>query len=409
MPRSLEVALFLGFKSIIRGNKATLALMVFIMSLAFVNLVFISSILYGIIAALNKQVATNVVSNIVIDPQEEPVRKDYIIHARALMDRLGAIPGVTATARHYKLAGAIAYDKEKNGKLKVVSGEIIGIDPGREKEISRISQNIVDGRYLEELDNDSILLGSAQAGGYGGDEEFRSLGGAKAGDKVVITFSNGAVREYKIKGVFKINFNLADRLAFITGREAESVLSVHDSASQILVRTDTLGSEDEYTGQIRSLAPDLRVRKWSDYMGGLSGVSTSFQIITLIISAIGLAVAAITIFILIYVNTVSRRRQIGILKAIGIEQNIVIYSYILQALFYASSGVIIGSVSVFYLIEPYFAAHPLPLPIGETRMVLDKMRIIYNIVSLMIAALIAGLIPSWRAAREDILKAIWGA
>ncbi len=408
MFRNLRIALFLAFKSIIRGNKATTALIIFILSLAFLNLVFIAGILSGVIEGINKQVVANLVSNIVIEPQEEPTKKDFIIHAQDLREQIEQIPGVVAVASRYKLVGTFSYDKEKNGKPKIRSGEIIGVDPTNEKNISQIAKRVVSGEYLEGFGNGEILLGSSLAGGYGDSEELVDLGGVKVGEKVTVTFANGVVKDYAVKGIFKVQFGFVDRLAFITASEAESILGVHDNASQVLVKTDETGHEEPYVNKIQTIAPNLKIRRWQDFLGGLSGVSRSFDMITLIISAIGLAVAAITIFILIYVEVVHKRRQIGILKAIGIKQEIIIYSYIFQALFYALSGVIIGSILAVYVLVPFFASHPLRLPVGETGLSLNRTGLIYNTASLLIAALIAGFIPSWRAAKENILKAIWG-
>lgn len=407
---NLKVALFLAFKSAIRGNKAVVALMIFIMSLAFINLVFTSSILNGIIVTINNQVKTNLVSNIVIEPQEEPTKEDFIADADELQRQVKNIPGVTDAACHYKLTGSIAYDKEKNGKFKSVPASIIGVDPVQEEQFTEVTQKIVDGRYLEGLEDSDIVLGSELAGGYGGaGDDLRSLGGVRVGDKVEVIFSNGIKRDYKVKGIFKVNFGFVDRQAFIASKEAESVLSVHNSASQILVRTENDDEENQYISQIQSIDPNLKLRKWSEYMGELSGITESFNMITSVISAIGLVVAAVTIFILIYVNVVHRRRQIGILKAIGIKQNIIVYSYIFQALFYAISGIIIGALLVFYLIAPYFAAHPLKLPIGEASLALSNSLVMCSVFGLLLASLVAGLVPSWRGARENIIDAIWGS
>lgn len=408
MFRNIQIAFFLAFKSIKRGNKATIALIIFILSLAFVNLVFIAGILNGILEGMNKQINTNLVSNIVIEPQEEPTKKDFIIHARDIMDQVQQISGIVSAVSHYKLTGTLSFDKEKNGKPTVRSGEIIGVDPENEKNISEIAQKIIDGRYLENPGQGDILLGADLAGGYGPSDEITNLGGVKVGDKIQAAFSGGATREFTVRGIFKVNFAFVDRLAFITSKEAESILDVNDSASQILIRTKETGGEKYFVDRIKPLVPNLRVYNWNHYAGALGDVSKSFNMITGIISVIGLAVAAITIFILIYVEVVNKRRQIGILKAIGIKQNIVIYSYIIQALFYAISGVIIGSVIVIYAIVPFFVSHPLNLPVGETGVALDKTGLIFNASSLLTASLIAGFIPSWRGARENILKAIWG-
>lgn len=407
--QNIKIAIFLAFKSIIRGNKATIILTIFILSLAFINLVFISGVLNGVLEAINKQVVTNLVSNIVIEPQEEPSKKDFIPHAQSLREEIDQIPGVLTTAGHYKLAGTISYDKDKNGKPKIRSAEIIGIDPEDEKEISQIPHRIIDGDYLDSLENDQILLGSEIAGGYGEQaDELNDLGGVRIGDKVKITFSNGVSREYKLKGVFRVQFDFVDRRVYINAKEAQSVLSTHDQASQILVKLNQTGQEDQYVTKIQALAPNLKVNKWNNFVGALGNVSRSFDIIAAIIGAIGLAVAAITIFILVYVEVVHKRRQIGILKAIGINQNIIIYSYIMQALFYAISGVIIGAAVTLYILVPFFLSRPLKLPVGEVSLALSKTGLIFNAISLLLASLAAGFIPSQRGARENIIKAIWG-
>lgn len=409
MLKDIQIASFLAFKSITRGNKATTALIIFILSLAFVNLVFIAGILNGVLEGINKQIITNLVSNIVIEPQEEPTKKDFIIHAGEIMEELRQMPDISAVGGHYKMAGTFSFDKEKNGKPTIRSGEIVGVDPENEKNISNIAKEIIDGGYLENPGEGEIILGSDLAGGYGLSEEITDLGGVKVGDKIQINFTNGAHREYTVKGVFKVNFGFVDRLAFVTAKEAESVLNVHDNASQILVKTNRTGKETRFIEKIQPLVPNLKVHDWNYYVGALGNVSKSFNIITLIISAIGLMVAAITIFILIYVEVVHKRRQIGILKAIGIKQNIIIYSYIFQALFYAISGVVIGSAVTLFVLVPFFISHPLNLPVGKTGLALSENGLLFNSLSLLTASLIAGFIPSWRGAKENILEAIWGA
>ena len=164
MFKDCKIAFFLAYKSIARGNKAVIFLVVFIMSLAFINLIFVSGILNGFIVTIAKQVKTYYTANIVVNPQEEPIKKDYIIHVNELQEQIESMPGVVATARHYKLAGTLSFDKNKNGKLKFISAEILGIDPDKEKLINNAYQKVVDGYYLDELDRDEILIGAEIAG-----------------------------------------------------------------------------------------------------------------------------------------------------------------------------------------------------------------------------------------------------
>jgi len=410
MKKDLKVAFFLGYKSIVNGHKGTIVLMIFILSLAFVNLVFVASILNGITTTINNQIVNNYVANIVISPQEEPRRKDYIVHTKELRQQIKNLPGVTATVAHYKMIATFAYDKNKDGQFKYGSWEVIGVDPEEEPSVTGILNNIIAGNYLEGLGSGDIVLGSDIAGGYGAVEEFKSLGGARVGEKVRLNFGNGATREYTVRGISKVRFILIDQTAYITAKEAKSILQLSDNrASQILVKIDKTGNEDWYIEKIKEIAPNLKVRKWTEYTSIVGDLTKSFDLIAAMISIIGLAVAAITIFILIYVNAINKRRQIGILKAIGIKENIVIISYILQALFYAISGIVLGSIIMFYFVEPYFIHHPLMFPIGDITLTIKEFQVTQGVFGLLVAAFIAGLIPAWRAARENMLKAIWGA
>jgi len=409
MKKDLKVAFFLGYKSIVNGNKSIIVLMIFILSLAFVNLIFTTSLLNGVTTTLDNQLINNSVANIVIDPQEEPTRENYIVHTRELRQRIENIPGVVATVVHYNLIATFAYDKNKDGEYKYGTWQVIGVDPEEEPKVTGISKHIISGNYLEGLGHGDIILGSDIAGGYGAAEEIKSLG-AKVGEKIWISFGNGVRREYTIRGISNVRFTLIDQNAYITAREAKSILRLSDDrASQILVKINKTGDEDRYIEEIKRITPNLKVRKWTEYTSMLNSITSSFNLITGIISAIGLVVAATTIFILIYVNTINKRRQIGILKAIGIKENIIIISYILQSFFYAIFGIIFGSTVMFCFVAPYFVSHPIALAIGDISLSIKEYQVLQGVFSLLAAAFIAGLVPAWRAAKENILKAIWGA
>lgn len=65
---------------------------------------------------------------------------------------------------------------------------------------------------------------------------------------------------------------------------------------------------------------DEEIRTWEQLTGFTSSASKSFTMISIILGAIGTVVAGITIFIIIFVSIVNKRRQIGILKAIGMKE-----------------------------------------------------------------------------------------
>ena len=402
----LKLALFLMYKTITNGHKSTIVLMSFVLSLAFINLIFMVSLLNGVTSAIDQQFISNSSANIVIEPEEEPIRKKYIVDAKKLRHTIESIPGVVATAEHYNMAATFAYDKDKDGNYKYGTWAVIGVDPEEELKVTGISNHIIAGRYLENPGFGDIVLGSDIAGGYGAVQELNSLD-VNTGERITLTFNNGMKRKYTVRGISKVRFLLIDQVAYVTIRDAESILG-QDMPSQIIVKIEQTGDEDAYIQQIKQIAPNLKVRKWTEYASAVGDMTQSFDLISAILGMISLIVGAITIFILIYINVVNRKRQIGILRAIGIKENIIILSYILQALFYAASGICLGIIILYVLINPYFVGYPLQLPVGDVSLAVKIPQVVQGSIMLLIAALLAGFVPSRLATKENILQAIWG-
>jgi putative ABC transport system permease protein len=189
----------------------------------------------------------------------------------------------------------------------------------------------------------------------------------------------------------------------------ESVLGLHDRASEILIKTDESYTEQYYTNQLRQAGVELPdIKQWKDFIGLVLGIADTFDIIKRIILFIGLMVAGVTIFIVIFIATVSRRKQIGIMKAIGMKEQIIVTSYIFLALFYALIGIGVGTMILEFIIRPYFIAHPLSFPMGLVSLYLVPSEFLISVISMITVSIVAGFIPSWQVTRENIIKAIWG-
>lgn len=404
----IKTAFFIAYKTITKGHKSTVALIIFILSLSFFNLMFVSGFLTGFSDGIMRSMIETSTAHIIVMPQEEPTRKDFIFDQNKVRAQIQTIPGVIATTSHYQLGGTIAYDKENNGKFKYVSAPIIGVAQKEEKNVLTVHKNIVAGEFPDNLKEDEIILGANLAGGFG-TKQTSDLGGANVGDKVQVNYSNGVIRTYTIKGIFKITMGGVGGTAFISDKEAEAVLSVYNDASEIMVKVDlNRATLDEYVKRMEMMLPRLRIEDYTARLSTVGVLVAAFDIIALIVSVISIIVGAITIFVMIYVNAVSKRRQIGILKAIGIKESIIELSYMIQSLFYAILGVIVGLAIIFWIVIPFLVARPIPMPFGNASLVYTSIGIFINILSLIISGILAGLIPAKIVAREDILKSIWG-
>ncbi len=402
---NIKTSFFLAFTSIKRGNKGTLAMTILIMTLAYVNLVFISSVFGGIVEAINTQSIDNQYSNIVIEPA---IDEKYIDNTNAIK-LITTIPGIIGSSAHYLDNPIIKYDEHNDGK-DIKSGRWLlkSINPADEKKVTKIHESIIEGSFLKATDRDEIMIGKEVAGGHGGDLDHLSLG-ASVGDEIDVYFSNGIKRSYTVKGIFSTKSTQVDQMVFVTKKEMESILKVHNLASEIIVKIEDTGNEDKYIKEIRQIGLENEdIKKWNDLMGFTSSASTSFTMISIILGVIGTIVAGVTIFIIIFVSVVNKRRQIGILKAIGMTENTIVLYFVMQALFYGVIGVILGASFILLVVRPYFISNPLDFPVGwvSLKVTFDIIRI--SNISLIAAALIGGFFPAYRGAKESILKSIWG-
>ncbi|MCC7554786.1 MULTISPECIES: ABC transporter permease [Methanoculleus] len=396
----IKVSAFLAWKSIQRGSQGTLALTIMIIALIFVNLVFLPSIISGVVVTFDAQSIDFDVGNLVVEPREG---SRYIDGVDGLQKKVEQIPGITGTSPRIT-AGATFVYRGRNA-----ASTLYGITPEDERSVTRIAEYMTAGEFLSDGDTDAIIIGATLAGTEGVEEGgLPSLRGVEVGDSVEVAYPNGETRTYRVKGIFETQSFGVDTAAFVTTREMSEVLGLDDQASAILVKTAVNGREEEYKREILSYGVQEDVLTFREKSGGfVEQAIQSFNIINAISTLVSLIIAIVVVFIVIFINTVNRRRQIGILKAIGIDQQIIINSYVLQVLFITAVGALVG-IGLNAGVTTYLTAYPLVFPGGPVYPDVEASAILRSIASLFAVSVVAGYIPAWRIAREDILTAIRG-
>ena len=140
----------------------------------------------------------------------------------------------------------------------------------------------------------------------------------------------------------------------------------------------------------------------------LIDMKDTFNILGAFTGSIGIVVASITIFIIIFINALSRRRYIGILKGIGVSERAIEIAYVLQAAFYALVGSLIGALVTYGFLVPYFDVNPIQFPFSDGILVADPLSTFYKFLTLFIITLIAGFLPAWLITRQNTLNSILG-
>jgi len=408
------MALFLAYKSVIKGSLWTLIMIILVTSLSFANIILTPSLMSGVTDAINQQQIDTLFGNIIIAP---PSGENFLQNSSLIQNKLTLIPNLQGVAPHLNSNALFEYNGptyNSSSQIQSQTGNwnVIGIDPQKEIQVTTIHNGLIAGSYLSPDDHNQIVLGVEISGGSKADSKpFLTLGGVRVGEQVRLTFPSGVQQIFTVKGIFKVRQDQANRLAYITMDDMKSALGQDisgDISSQILIRTAPHSNDNQIIQQLNTLGINGQIRNWLDYGGGVGGIVSSFSVITSLIGGIGLVVAGVVMFIVIYIHVAHRKRQIGILRAIGVNRVVVLLSYLIQAILYAILGIVFGGIIIGFIIKPYFYGHPIDLPIGLVRLVIDAGTVRIGILGLLVAAVLAGIIPAFNITRETIIKAIWG-
>jgi putative ABC transport system permease protein len=393
-----KIPFFLVVRYLRRGSKWTFSFIVLLMSIAFVNLIFVTALFNGIIEAVNNQVIDTHMGHIYMLP---PEGSEYLDGMGAVSDRIQSLEKVRGVSPHLYVPGRIMY--------KNISGnwQIVAIDPDKEKTVTNVSKNMIEGAYLEKGDTDQIILGRQIAGGKNVEMNALSFRGARTGESVVLDVG-GFRKTFTIKGIFHTRFLDTDKRAFISRTFLdETIPGMSGVASSMIIRIDKTGDEKKVIRRLEKMKIPGKLFSWNEVAGYLDSVTKSFTHINTLLTMVGMLIAAITIFIVIYVDLSSRRQQIGVLRAIGIRPSLIRFTYVLQTLVYSMAGILIGLLVLLHGIAPWMEKHPFEMPIGDAALVIDYHDLLFRAVLIIIVAVLSGLTPVFIATKGKILDAIF--
>lgn len=416
---SLYVGYFLAIREIKRTSQWTTALIVFVLTLTFFNMNLVGGVLLGIAHGVIGSYRQYYSADIVISPA---ANKNDLENTDSIIAVAKSLPTFKSLTVRYTEPALIEYGYQKKLKptdlAESADGTLTGIDPQAENSVTNLSKAIVAGSYLTPSDVDEVLIGASLIKKYASLRGSVTTLGAKilktpdVGDKIRLTV-NGVQKEVFIKGVVSTNGTNIDTHIFMNETAMRELIGNNNlNSGEIAIRLIPDASDTQAKSYLETnLHNDnaMLIQTAADALpGGVTDVINTFTILGNIVGSIALIVGAVTIFIVIFVNAVTRRKYIGILKGIGISARAIEFSYVLQALFYSLSGVIIASILIYWFFVPYFALHPISYPIAKGSLAITANDLLVHGTLLIVVSIFSGFIPAWLVTRQNILDAILG-
>jgi ABC-type lipoprotein release transport system permease subunit len=411
---NIRIGFFLAKRQIKRSNPWTTVLIVFVMFFTFINLVVVSGILVGLIQGAIDAVRTHYTSDVIISTLNN---KTYIENSPEVISIVKSIPEVESMSARYLEGGTLEanYKTRTNEKEKpnTAAASVTGIDPVAEDEVTDLSRFIVEGEYLTPFDYDQVLLGAYLTQKYLPIDSpgFSTLNNIAPGVKIRMKV-HGVEREVTVKGIIKAKVDEISMRVFMVDSQLRNIIGRSDyNVDEISIKLKP-GTDPSTVRDILKRNGVDKVAKVQTYTDAqpkfIKDMVDTFALLGNMLSSIGLVVASITIFIVIFINAITRRKFIGILKGIGINERAIEISYILQSFFYALCGSVIGIVVLYGFLQPWMAAHPIDFPFSDGILVAPLSGTLFRIGLLMATTILAGFIPARLVVRKNTLDSILG-
>lgn len=410
---NFRIGFFLATRQIRRASFWTTGLIIFVMVLTFLNLVVVSGVLVGLIQGSVDSQRAQYTSDIIVSNLND---KEYIENSLEIMNIIKSLPEVESASARYRLSGILEANyktRKETDKPNTASALIVGIDPVAENNTTGISKNIVEGEYLLPTDYDQIIIGHFLLDQYVPVDNpgFLALNNVSPGTKIRINV-NGVRREVIVKGIIKSKVQDISRNAYMVDSQFRSMIGRNDgnvAEIAIKLKPDADPSAVRDSLILNGVDKTAKVQTYYDAQPQfLKDVIKTFGMLGNMLSSIGLVVASITIFIVIFINAITRRKFIGILKGIGINGKAIEASYVFQSVFYALCGSIIGLILVYGVLVPFFVAHPIDFPFSDGILVAPIGETIIRVGLLVFSTVIAGYVPARMIVRKNTLDSILG-
>jgi lipoprotein-releasing system permease protein len=280
---------------------------------------------------------------------------DGIRDWRPLLDRLSNEPHVIAVAPGLYGQVLISRGARSGGAL------IKGILPRDELRVGNLLQTVKQGSYAD-------LNPGTEAGAPGLDSETWVqpppivLGnelavtlGASVGDTILVTSPQGELtplglvpryERFRVAGIFSSGFYQYDSAyAFMRLSDAQHLFSEPDLISVLSFKLDDLYRAPEVAKQLEFAAgPGYQATTWIDQNRELFRALKLEQVVTFIILALIVVVAALNILIALTMMVMEKSRDIAVLMSFGVSSAQVRRIFLLEGLLISVIGSVLGLI-----------------------------------------------------------------
>jgi lipoprotein-releasing system permease protein len=322
-----------------------------------------------------------------VQTQPRSQRPRSIGNWQTLLPLLAAMPEIAAVSPVVAGAGlALRGEASKSVAL-------LGVELDRHDQIVQLRSKVVDG--VARLGPGDAIVG----------RELADDLGARIGDR--ITVAAGSVSE-SLRVTALVDLGVRDlnrRSVFVSLRSAQSLVGLPGGVTAIELALHDVWSAQ---GVADKLAARLahEVESWQQANAQLVSALNAQSVSTALIRGVVMIVVVLGIASVLVVSVVQKRREIGILRAMGATQGQVLRVFLLQGAMVGALGSVLGVVLAALLVKAFttFVRGSDGLPLFS--IVLAPALALQIALLATVCGVLAAVAPARRAARLDPAQAI---
>lgn len=323
-----------------------------------------------------------------------------------LAEEMSSVTGVAATTPRVT-GNALASHADQSRALQVM-----GVDSTTEPQVTRLDRSIIHGRYLE--GDNEIVMGVDAA----------SALSTSPGDELVLVVqaadgSIGADR-FEVVGVFETGIKRIDGfVAQMPLASAQTLYAFEGRFTEIAARVEDSDQLEAVVGSLRNQLQErnVEVLGWPALMPSLVQMVAFHDAVAYIVIFVVFVVVAAGIVNTILMSVLERGREFGVMMALGTPSSRIIWLVLLETTILAGLGYLLGLVLGLSL-TGYFGSQGLDFSAyikamdtmpGLSSIVyptIEVSRLVVIGIVVVSVALLALLLPAWKASRNSPLEAM---
>ena len=313
--------------------------------------------------------------------------------------------GFQLWASRVRVPAVISSERESRGVT------LLGVDPALERNLTFVSYDDVEGRFLEAADDSGIVIG----------RELAETLDTRVGKRIVIMSQDPsneiADRGFRVVGLFDANIEAFEEAYVFAGKSTlQKMLHIEDQVSELVVVGDNYRNVEPLFDKVSVLIDGrAEVRRWYEidaYLGAMLKVMDGFVLVWIIVIFLALSFGLVNTLVM---AVFERVREIGLMLALGMRPIMILGQIIVESLMLLALGLMMGTALAWASVQPMkdgvdlsIVAEGMEMFGGSSTLTPELLVsdiVLANVVVLVLGFL-ASLSPAWRAAHYEPIEAI---